>query len=262
MELNQENYHTLENRCLTGSRIGDYKKCPKYFFERHVTGERRMIVTDALITGQAVDTWLSEGEEAFKQKFLAVPRRNKKNPPVGYTEITNTMFDEIVSICKVAVEQPAFQALANHKSQNIIYFEEDLGEHFKGLSFIPDWYNIQGDTCIITDLKTANNAEFKKYFWHCLDFGYFEQMAVATIILRRLHPEIKRFVYRHFIIEKNPNVVPVPYVCFLDNERVEVCANILTKQTIPMIASDKNFLPKMVDWSGAQTIGELEEEGF
>ena len=260
MNLTHENYHTLENRCLTGSRIGDYNKCPKYFFERHVTGERPGLMTDAIIIGSAVDTWLSEGKEAFQKLFLAVPRRNKKNPPVGYTEITNAMFDEIVSICQVAEEQPAFQELASHKSQEIIQCDWELGDHFNGISFIPDWYTIDEETCIITDLKTANNAEFTKYFYHCLDFGYFDQMAIATIILRKIHPEIKHFVYRHFIIEKNPNVVPVPYVYFLDNDRVEAAANVLINQTIPKIASDKDFLPKMVDWDGAQTIGELNED--
>ncbi len=75
MKLNNDNYHTLESRYLTGSRIGDFLKCKRYFHDRHISGERRNIITDALITGSAVDTWLTRGEDAFKREFLAVPRR-------------------------------------------------------------------------------------------------------------------------------------------------------------------------------------------
>lgn len=260
MKLTHQNYHTLENRYLTGSRMGDFTKCKRYFQERHILGTKTSPGTPALITGSAVDLWLSEGKDAFMSKFVAVARRNIKNPPVGYAEITNGMFDEIVELCEVAEKQPAFQGLKDHKSQEIIKYDEDLGPHFCGVSFIPDWYLIDGDTCIITDLKTAQNAELVKYFYHCLTYRYFEQMAVATIIFRKINKDIKHFVYRHFVLEKDSNGVPVPYVYFLDNARVEACANVIENELIPEIASERDFNPKSVDWMGAETIGSLDND--
>jgi len=260
MNLTHENYHTLESRYLTGSRIKDFLKCKQYFYQLHISGERKSKKTEALIIGSAVDVWLTRGENAFKREYLSVARRNVKNPPVGYTELTNSQFDEVVSLCTVLERQPAFEELKNHIAQAIIKYDESMGEHFCGLSFMPDWYKIEGDVCIITDLKTTANGSEKKYFWHCVDYKYFEQMAVATLIFRKTNPEIKEFVYRHLVVEKDVGGVPMPYTYFLDNNRVEVCANIIKNEVIPMIASEKEFMPKEVSWSGSPTIGSLDNE--
>jgi len=260
MNITEKNYHTLENRYLTGSRMKDFLKCRRYFYELHISGERIRKGKEAFVIGSAVDTWLTRGEDAFKREYLAVSRRNIKNPPTDYTELTMAQYDEIVALCKVAERQPAYKELSEHNAQEIIKTDMPVGEHFCGLSFIPDWYKIEGDTCIITDLKTSQDGSKNKYHWHAVSYGYYEQMAVATIIFKKINKDIKNFVYRHLVIEKNADGLPIPYTYFLDNERIELIITNTEKQIIPDIAREKEFKPKEVNWKGSETIGGVDND--
>jgi len=260
MNITHKTYHTLENRYLTGSRMKDFLKCKRYFYELHISGERIKKGKEAFVIGSAVDTWLTRGKDAFKSEYLAVSRRNIKNPPTDYTELTMAQYDDISVMCKVVEKQPAYLELKDHTAQEIIKCDMPIGDHFCGLSFIPDWYKIDGDTCIITDLKTAQDASEMKYHWHCVSYGYYEQMAVATLIFREINKDIKNFVYRHLIIEKDPDGVPVPYTYFLDNERVEIAEKIITGEVMLAIAIEKDFKPKSVEWKGSPTIGKVDND--
>jgi len=261
MILTHENYHTLDNRYLTKSRIKDFLRCKRYFYELHISGEKQKKDKDVFRVGQATDTWLTKSKDEFMRKFICVSRRSLKNPPTNYTELTQTQYDEIVNMCEVVERQPAYQELCDHTAQEIISVDMPMGEHFVGLAGIPDWYKIEGDTCIITDLKTSNDTNERKHHYKCMDFGYYMQFAVMTIIFRSTRPEMRKFVYRHLVIDKDPDGVNTPYTFLLDNERVEVYINILQNEIIPMIASEKEFSPKKVTWESAVRIGSL-DEGF
>jgi len=263
MKLTHDNYHTLENRNLTNSRIGDWLKDPLFFYEKHVTGQRINKSTDAMKIGSAVDTFIFEGEEVFRSKFVAVARRSIKNPPINVTELTESQYEDCVTMAKILIEQPAFKDLADHKTQQILSLKTDIpiGEHFVGLAGIPDWVKFDGDTCYLTDLKTAVDATEGKYYWKCVGFGYFRQFAVQTIIIRKTHPEIKNFVYRHLVIEKDQNnSIFLPYTFYLANEKVEEQVDLLIDSIIPAIASEKEFKSKQATWKDAPTIGVVNED--
>lgn len=261
MMLTLDNYHSLENRFLTNSRIGDWLKDKKFFFERHISGQRPGIVmTDALRIGKAVDTFISKGEKEFREKFIAVTRRNLKNPPINVTELTEKQFDDVIGMSEILLKQPAYKDLASYDKQAIITTELSLGEHFCGLAGIPDFMSIIGDTCIIVDLKTAWDTDDRKYYYKCRDFGYFRQFAVMTIILRKTHPEIKNFIYRHIVIEKDKDSIFQPSVFTLANEQVEVEIDIITEYIIPDIAKEKDFKSKEIKWEDAVLIGTIDGE--
>lgn len=260
MILDKYNYHTLDNRYLTGTRIKDFLKCKRYFYELHVAGTRQRADKEAFKVGSAVDAWLTRGYEAFKCEFVAVSRRSLKNPPTDYTELTMSQYDEVVKMCEVVERQPAYQELKDHKAQEIICWDKEIGEYFCGLSFICDWLKIDGDTAIITDLKTSNDTDERKYHYKCMDYGYYLQFAVATVILRNTVPGLKKFIYRHLVIDKDPDGVNTPYTFYLDNERVEIYINILMNDIIPAVAAEKEFKPKEVKWENAVTIGSLDNE--
>lgn len=260
MILTHDNYHTLENRHLTNSRIKDFQRCKSYFKKRHITGELKQKGKDAFIIGSAVDTWLTVGKDAFIAGYLVVTRRNLKNPPTDYIELNQTQYNEVVNMCTVLESQPAYQDLATHKAQQIISAEFEVNEHFNGLACIPDWVLMDGDTCVLTDLKTANNTDERKHHYKCLDFGYYMQFAVETLIIRMNHPEIKKFKYRHLVIDKDPDGINTPYTFILDNEQVEAHLRILEKELIPMISKEREYNPKTVTWEDAPVVGSMEDE--
>jgi hypothetical protein len=268
MVLNHDNYHSLENRYLTNSRIGDFLKCKRFFYDRHIAGTKEQKDKDCFKVGAAVDAWLTRGKEAFMSEFVAVARRNVKNPPEGYTELTQAQFDEVVSICEVAERQPAYQDLASHKAQEIIHCDLPIGYHFIGLAAIPDWICFDDETVIITDLKTTDKRSVEerdgdegqfKYHYKCVALGYYMQFAVMWAILERTRPEIKNFVFRHLVIDKDPDV-NTPYVFYLDTERVELFKRALLSRIILEIAAEKDFAPKIVTWQDAPLVGSIDRD--
>jgi hypothetical protein len=253
-------YHSLDNRYLTNSRIGDLLKDKQFFKERHITGERPGIVeTDALKVGKAVDTYIFDGEKAFREKFIAVTRRNHKNPPTSVTELTEKQYNDIDAMANVLLAQPAIKELENHRKQEIITMDMDLGDHFCGLAAIPDWWTIEGDTAIITDLKTSYETDENKYHWKCISYGYYRQMAVMAIIIKNNHPEVKNFVYRHITIEKDKDSIFTPFAFVLANEQIEAQEQYILNDILPTIKQEKDFLPHIAEWKTASVIGAIEE---
>jgi len=260
-QLTHNNYHTLENRFLTNSRIGDWLKCKRFFYERHITGQRPgIVITDALKVGKAVDTFLFEGESEFRKKFIAVSRRSIKNPPINVIELTEKQYEDILGMAEVLLRQPVVKDLADFETQKIISIPMQIGDHFTGLAGIPDWIKINGDKCIIVDLKTAFDADDRKYHYKCLDFGYYRQFAVMTIIIRKLYPDVKYFTYRHIVVEKDKDSIFNPFAFNIANERVEEMEKLIINNIIPSIAAEKNFLPKEVLWENALTVGAMDEK--
>ncbi len=261
MQLTHDNYHTLDNRYLTNSRIRDWIKDKRFFYERHISGERPGIVmTDALRVGKAVDTYLFEGEKAFRDKFIAVTRRNIKNPPINHTELTEKQYDDIERMMEVLNRQPAVKDLSDYETQKIITTDMPIGDHFCGLAGIPDWIKIDGDTCHLVDLKTVWDSDDRKYHYKCVDFGYYRQFAVMTIIIRKNHPEVKNFTYRHLGVEKDKDGIFSPFAFYLANEQVELQVEFILDNIIPTLSKEKDFNPKEITWEEAITIGDINDE--
>lgn len=261
MELTQQNYHTLASRYLTNSRIGDWLKCKQFFKERHITGQRPGKQTEAMKIGSAVDLILSEGIDAFYAKYTVPVRRNLKNPPTDIIELTQSQYDDCLDMGKVMLAQPFYEEIKDYKKQEIITADMPIGEHFVGLSAIPDFYQIKDGICDIVDLKTAADADTRKYFYKCLDFGYFRQFAVMTIIFRGMGLGIKEFRYWHYVCEKNTNdSIFTPHLFRLANERVEWHCNEVMDLIIPDIAREKDFNPLTVSRKDAVLLGAIDSD--
>jgi len=255
-KVTAKTYHTLKNRYLTRSRIQDFYKCKDYFNKKHILGEIVGADKDVFKIGSAVDVWLTKSKKQFEKKFVAVERRNLKNPPKNYTELTMPQYQEVYDMCTILETQPAYLDVKKHKAQQILTYDMPIGKHFIGFAVMPDWIHFDGDTCIITDLKTGNNVSPRKWHYHCEDYGYYLQFATIAWVVRMTRPEIKNFVYRHLVIDKDQEV-KIPYVFYIDNERVERYITKLVEQYIPEISQEELFLPKQVRWEEAETIGEV-----
>jgi len=258
MKLTQKTYHTLLNTNLTGSKIKDFLKCKQYFAQLHIMHTIEKPHKDVWDLGSAVDAWLTRGKKAFLSEYIAVARRSKEKTP-GITELTMKMYNDAVDMCETMEDQPAYKALASHDAQVIIQTDMEIGKHFTGLSFMLDWLKIEGDTAIITDLKTSAETDARRWSYKCEDFGYYMQFAVATVIIRKNNPEVKKFVYRHLVIDKTEDV-KTPYTFIIDNERVEMAVKYLLDTVIPAISNETEFSPKMVTWEEAEVVGEINQD--
>jgi hypothetical protein len=258
-KITKRNYYS-QNKGLSNSKIKDFRKGKDYFFKKHISGELKSRVSDPMIIGQAVDAWLTMGEKVFRSKYYFVDRRDKLKEDYEL-QLTKTMFDEVENICKRVEKQTAFKEIRGFKKQSILQVPCELGEHFNSLIGMPDWYKIKGDTAIIVDLKTAESAVPNKYYFKCLNYGYFGQAAMYRFLLRSLHPEVNSFKNYHIVCEKDPDGINNVYTfelaqALLDREDKNLF------HTIEEIKNEKHFLAYDSSFKTAIMLGDVEENEY
>jgi hypothetical protein len=259
--ITNETYFKTNNKALTNSKIKDFNKDKNFFHRKHVKADFPVTKkSDALIIGSAVDTWLTESRQKFELLYQVVPRRNTDADDYEY-QLTQTMYDEIVGICKSVEGQDAYKELADYKKQAIIQFPMDLGEHFNCLCGKPDWYRIWKDAdnrvhCTIVDLKTAADADEKTWLYHCLKYGYFDQQGQYQNILALLHPEIEFFHSFHLVVEKDADDIYNCETFELAQDRIDMCRKKL-EATYQIIRNTTDWSRKNVSLANAKLIGSL-----
>ena len=253
--LNHADYFDpSKNRYLSNSKLGDYLKCPNYFHRKHVLFTVPDKRTDAMLVGSAVDTWLTDGKEAFERKYICVSRRNLKNPAPDVVELNMTQYNQVVALCRAVEATTAYQEVKNHRAQQILSEDLAIGD-FKGLCGIPDWYEIFGNECVITDLKTTMNADPIKYYYAALDYGYFRQQAMYQRLVKANNPNVTKFTSRHLVVEKDEDGINRVRAFILDQELIDIEKEII-EITIERIANDKHFKKLNADWDTALVLGQ------
>lgn len=212
--LTQDNYFKLNNGYLTNSKIGDFLKCPEYFYKKNITGEIQREKTDALTTGKVVDELLTS-DKITQKYFVAGDRRTKvgkaeaeEKIEQGYEIISQSQYDSLMDLAIAVERTTAYKQLKDFTKQEILSVEMELGEHFHGIAGIPDFYKVNslGTKCTIVDLKTSNEIEPYPYHKHCVRFGYYRQMAMYSILLKAKYPKIIEFEYYHLTVDKTKDI--------------------------------------------------------
>ena len=262
MPNHSDYFDPAKNRFLSNSKLGDYLKCPAYFRRKHILFTVADKRTDAMLVGSAVDTWLTESKEAFEKKYICVTRRNLKNPSDEYVELNFTQYNQVVAICRAVEATSAYQEVRHHTAQQELYEHFPIGEHFKGLCGIPDWFKVEGDLCVITDLKTSFNSDPAKYFYTCLEHNYFRQQAMYQRLVKANNPGVKKFVSRHLVAEKDEDGINRVRAFILDQEMIDIEKEIIDI-TIEKIANDREFKKEDAVWATAHVLGQKDEsDGF
>lgn len=212
--LTLQNYFSLNNGYLTNSKIGDFLKCPEYFYKKHITGEIERSETLALKIGKGVDELLTQDQinTAFfvkgDMRKTEAKKEAEEKAKEGYTLLTKADYETMMALAIAVERTTAYKQLKDFTRQEILSVEMDLGELFHGIAGIPDFYKYNPVTkkCIIVDLKTSNEIEQKPYYFHCLKYGYFRQMAMYSILLKAKYPEIRDFEYYHLVVDKTKDI--------------------------------------------------------
>ena len=248
--LTLANYFTSDNKYLTNSKIGDYLKSPNYFYRKNILHEIEQPTTSAMLMGSAVDYLLAQDGE--KPKYVVVERRNLKNPPTDYIEVNQAQYNEIFEVADAVANTEVFKDIdKTFEKQVILKQDVKIGEHFVGLAGIPDYIKITDDEIIIVDLKTARTTDPRKYYYHCLEFGYFRQQAHYQMLAEKMFPGRKCTSY-HLVVDKLKDIYNV--VLFkLDQRQVEIAKNELIL-IVEEIKNRKDFNKPNITWSDAITL--------
>lgn len=259
-KLNKNNYYSANNKYITNSKLGDYLKDKRYFYEKHVLGKVETEPSDAMLIGKAVDCYLMEGSEEFKKKYVPVLRRNLKDPPKDYTEINATMYEDIVKMSERIMSQTAFKELKGYKKQQILQVDMPLGDIFYGIAGTPDWLKMSKDAnhCVIVDLKTTQSIDPNKYYWHCLSYGYFRQQAMYQMLVEKVHG-ITNFKSYHLVMEKDTDKIYNCQVFELDQNKINE-EKVFINTLLAEIAQEKLYLPGDTSFVKAYPLGGVEVE--
>lgn len=249
--LNKDNYFTDESRALTNSKLGDYLRCKDYFKRKHIDHTVNFKRTAAMITGSVVDDLLTQ--DYITENYIVGDKRLKafKNRE-DVTVITQTAYDEMMGLAIAVEESSAFRDLKDYQRQVIFQKEWDLGPYFDSIAGIPDFFKIDGEKCIIVDLKTSTTIDPWMYTKHADDMGYYRQQAFYQILIHIAHPEVKKFESRHLVVDKQKDIYNVG-TFILDQDKIE-----FEKEQIfdlfEEISKERDFKKRDATWADAVKI--------
>ena len=223
MKLTAKNYFTPANNYLSASKIKDFLYDKTYFYKKHITHE---IIpgdkTPSLIIGSGVDAWLTKSLNNFNKQFTCVDRRNLKNPPVGYTEITNDQLKTIASIVLSVKDTEAYKQIKRLKFKSqVLLKQDDPNRRFAGLCGILDWLHISADGQIATivDLKTTANLD--KFRYLAEDYKYYLQLAFYEILVSFNFPKVQE-IDSYILAVENDQELNRVQMFKLDEKRLDL----------------------------------------
>lgn len=263
-KLTAANYYERNNKALTCSKIKDYALCPHYFYRKNVLNDIKEEGSDAFLIGGLVDKLIS-GED-FDTKYEVVERRTPKlkadAESRGVTLMLQSQLDEIIEIASAVEETDAWKYIKSKAQfQTILQIEMDINEHFTSLAGRPDFWWIEDvdgvKTCFIVDLKTAQTADHRKYYYHALGFKYDWQLANYKGLLKQLYPEIEAFNCSNLVVAKNKNIYNVEL--FEYPEHVINSATTKLNNVINLIAIDTDYRKYNPSFESPAIFGEFSD---
>lgn len=266
MKLTSKNYFTPKNKYLSASKLKDWIKDKRHFYEKHILHTIQDEPSLALDIGQAVDCYVMRGQKAFHKQFKCVERRNLKEPPTGYIQLNQNDFSMAIAMSEKVRSQQAFKELQGYKTQQILQVEKPIGKYFIGLCGIPDWIKIESHDdglfwTSIADLKTTADINPFSYHRSCENFGYYRQAAFYCLLAEAKMTggemgkmPISCFENKHLVVEKDRDGVYLCKTFILSPERIdEERRNLI--QIINEIAYETKFEASNASWKDAVTIG-------
>lgn len=250
-KLNVNNYFSsLTDRGLSASKIKIFIKDPYFFYQKYIKKEIVETKNESFIIGSACDMWLTQSKRKFQNHYKKTERRNLKNPSTKFIELTEKQYDLVVDMCTKAEKHDAYKELKKHKSQVALIFKEKIGEYFDFRCGLIDWLKIERKKAIITDLKTSNTIDPRKYAFAAEEFGYFLSASMYCFLVEYNFPEVEEIEFRHLVIEKDTEGRHNVQTFILSQKNIELASQEM-EMVIDEIRNIKEYKPRNISWKDA-----------
>jgi len=210
--ITKDQYFSVNNRCLTRSKIMDYQKSPEYFYKKHVLGAISQEYKDAFKQGSAVDDLLAQIDNQNRYMVCEHDGRTKEGKAEraeaeasGAIILSKEDYYLIMGLASAVEQTSAYKELAGYERQKLLQVDMELGQHFSTLAALPDFIKITNRHAEIVDLKTSQTISPRKYYYHARDYGYYSQFALQIIILKALG-WIDSYSCKHLVVEKQKDI--------------------------------------------------------
>lgn len=263
--LTRENYYSDENVAISNSKVSDFFKSRDYFYRKHILHEFKEAPSDAMKMGSIVDAMLSFDPIPYTPKVL------KKNDPQRFEEqkllsedkfISQAKFDEAQKRAWAVMKTPAYQWYQDNDAQHQVVLQGELDVDGSKIPIcgMADVITVTKDVVYIDDYKSSTLALIqtpKKWFYTCVDRGYFRQLAVYRHLYRLMNPDDKREIKcRHFVVAKENDHLYRTKVYNIDDTLIDAAFNEFeygVKAIHKAIVND-SFEDAPTDWDTAETI--------
>ncbi len=173
-KLTQRNYFSKKRPHLSNSQINDYLFNPEYFYKRHVSKSLSFHTTDPMKLGSMVDERLTKGRCTYK---VGVRKKDQKNDKL----VTQAMWDKGKDMASYVRKHDFWKELMNTKGVQMQKILEGVINSTKicGMADII----VPGRLIDLKCTNATNVKSEKKWHYHCLEMGYYRQLALYNKLL-------------------------------------------------------------------------------
>jgi len=206
MFKNDEEYFA-DKEYISNSMIGDYLKSPAYYEAKHVSKIIPKQSSPAMVLGLALDCMLTEGLNVFGMTYSKQclkrdnPELFEQNKTGAFEVLTEAAWNQIHTMAGLIEELPLYKEIKDKADKQVILTGQ-FGTGYKVKGKL-DFLVVENDTAYIYDLKTSSVIKPIQYHYHCLDYGYYRQMAMYKNLVIQNY-KVKKVVCKHIVINKDP----------------------------------------------------------
>lgn len=265
IKLNHNNYYTSENTAISNSKVGDFLNSKEYYKAKHIDGTVERSTTPSMQIGSMADIYMSTGKASAILKEFSVKCLKRDNPEEFEAQktmdadriVSETNYDKAINIGRKIVESDLYSWFKKNKTE----FQVILQGKVDGIDVcgMTDALTVVGDNVYIDDFKTsAPNAmgSVVKWHFHCVDYGYYRQMAHYKDMVEQMHPD-KNIVCRHIVIS-NDDFAQVKLFAFSPETLVEPLKQF--KETVKAITEEKEWIDPVPTWDDAILLTNKKDE--
>ncbi len=265
-QLTTANYYDPDRLHISNSKVSDYLKSKKFYFEKHVAKIVPRHITAAMRIGSIVDSILTGSHLSFEVRTLKredpdlYARQQEQDPSCFCSQHE---MDEAILLARHVQQQPCFDWYHKNDTRFQYVLEASLQTSVGCISIcgMADMITETEHTVYIDDLKCTNAQKTKspiKWLYNCLDMGYLRQLAAYGFMWQEMHPDDKRDIkFRHLTVAKiedslykialfeiHPTLLVEPLQEFLD-----------TVERIARSHKQADWCDSPVDWAQCELLG-------
>ena len=260
--LTEQNYYSPENDWISNSKVSDFLRSKRYFYEKHIEHSIADEDTPSMMLGRMVDLIFSAGSvAALEGAYKIKDARGEKQVEGGPVPVTLEKWNQAIEMGLTLITSNWYSFY--HTPGLEVDFQKILtgyvqdGKKKIGVCGKTDMFAIDhaNKVIYIDDLKTAALGAIRNsttWFWHCHEFGYFRQLWHYKNMAAALYPEYK-VITRHAVLSSGKDGVYKTKLFIIPEHLLREPGKQFTA-TVKAIAKEKKFADPAIGWENAETM--------
>lgn len=271
-KITDKNYHSPLNTAISTSKVKDFLKSKELYYRKHIEFSAPSLDSPSMKTGRIIDKILEQMTlHQFKRSYTTSVKKKddkelfEKQKTMDQDKILSPAnYEAIINIADKALRSPFLDFYRDRKNktekQKVCIQKVDSKFHDVDICGMLDRFTISGNIAYIDDYKTSAASGIKdpqRWYYVCLSYNYFMQMAVYKWLIEQEYPEIENVVCRHVVFGTSKfDMFPIKLFVIPNSLLVEPLK--LFFETVVAIKEEKDWIDKLPSWEDAEELPEEE----